>query len=1284
MSDDSHSDGQGEHGFLRVLLIEDNPGDARLFEEYLRESDTEVAVRHEQRLDAGLHALRDDPPDILVLDLDLPDSQGADTVTAAETAAPTVPIVVLTGQTNMDVALRAQEAGATEYLQKDELTPALVGRTLRWAARQNRMQSELQQREAWIRSLSENVSAGMFRAGPTGRIEHANDAFVEMLGYAREEEVLGQDLTTLSANPTQQGRMLAEEGADETEITLRRKDESVLVGQLSAEATYGPDGEILHYDGVITDITEQKRTLQRLEESEALTRSVLDALAANVAVLDAEGTIIDVNEHWTRFGRENDAGPALIAIGANYLEACRSVGNNESSMIPDVSERLRSVIEGECDLFEWEYPCHGPEENRWFLLRATPLDRETGGAVVAHLDITDRVEAVREQRVLSEAVEQAKEAILITEGAPLDAPGPRIQYVNSAFEEMTGYSEADILGETPRILQGPETEREVLDDLRDALEAGTEWQGETINYRKDGTPYVVQWNVAPVIGEDGEIEYWVSVQRDVTDQREREAALRQHKQLLEQTQRLAGAWAADLEANQSSGTDKVAEILGLPPEADLDIEETFSFFDPEYRPRLRKAFRRCAEEGTPYDLELPLTTADGHRRWVRTVGAAIENQDGQITKVAGALQDITERKEAEQDLRDSRERYRSLFADASDAILIHDLEGRVQEVNPQAEALFGYDTDDLVGRSVFDVHPSDEQEVAERKLATLREDQAFRAVACYERADGSLFWGEVSANVTDVGGETVARSMIRDVTDRIEVERTLREERDLLDRIFEMSPVSIVLFDMEGNFVRASDRTVDVLGLDKEGVTQRTFNDPDWDITTPDGEPIPDDQLPFAQVIATGEPVYDLEHTIVWPKGSRRLLSVSGAPLHTHSGEVEGAVFHIEDITERRRIEERFRGVFENAGLGIALLNESGTILEANPALESMLGYEPGALRDFHFDYITLPDDVDEDKQLFNELVAGEREQYQMEKRYLRRDGEVFWGHLTVSRREVPGGVQVVGMVQNIDGRKQRKEQLRAAKEEAERMNRLKSAFLANMSHEIRTPLTSILGFAEAIGKEVGSTTSIEDIDLSALNQFSGLIQRSGHRLMETLNGVLNLSKLQAGEMKLTMGPVDVVEEAADTVEEFGPQAEESGIDLHLDAPDGPVWGRADEGGLRIVLRNLLSNAIKYTESGGDVWVRVRRGEMTAVLEVEDTGIGMDPERASELFQAFKQESEGMSREYEGAGLGLTVTRELLSEMHGSIEVETQKGGGSRFTVRLPQGTVDPVPESTAEEQVAS
>ena len=192
---------------------------------------------------------------------------------------------------------------------------------------------------------------------------------------------------------------------------------------------------------------------------------------------------------------------------------------------------------------------------------------------------------------------------------------------------------------------------------------------------------------------------------------------------------------------------------------------------------------------------------------------------------------------------------------------------------------------------------------------------------------------------------------------------------------------------------------------------------------------------------------------------------------------------------------------------------------------------------------------------------------------------------------------------------------------------------------------------------------------------------------METLNGVLNLSKLQAGQMQMEAGPVDLPQQARLAAGELRPEAEEKGIGLKLETGGGPAaLAEADEGGVQIVLRNLFSNAIKYTDEGG-VTVRTYREDgdqedgdqkdgdqedgnpqedIWAVLEVEDTGIGMDPEVAEGLFKPFRQASEGLSREYEGTGIGLAVTKKAAEEMGGSIEVDTQKGEGSRFTVRFP------------------
>jgi PAS domain S-box-containing protein len=249
----------------------------------------------------------------------------------------------------------------------------------------------------------------------------------------------------------------------------------------------------------------------------------------------------------------------------------------------------------------------------------------------------------------------------------------------------------------------------------------------------------------------------------------------------------------------------------------------------------------------------------------------------------------------------------------------------------------------------------------------------------------------------------------------------------------------------------------------------------------------------------------------------------------------------------------------------------------------------------------------------------------------------------------------------DVTDRKERKQALQQAKEDAAGADRLKSALLANMSHEIRTPLTAIIGFADAIGTKA---TELELPDDSSLPGYADLIEQSGKRLLETLEGVLDLSQLEAGHMELAAETVDLDDQARRAVEEYRSDAQANDIDLQLDAADTTALADAD--GVRIVLDNLLDNAIKYTDEGGTVQVRTYPEAEWAVLEIEDTGAGMEPEKVDQLFEPFRQASTGLSREYEGAGIGLAVTKKATEKMGGSMEVATEKGTGSRFLARLP------------------
>ena len=246
----------------------------------------------------------------------------------------------------------------------------------------------------------------------------------------------------------------------------------------------------------------------------------------------------------------------------------------------------------------------------------------------------------------------------------------------------------------------------------------------------------------------------------------------------------------------------------------------------------------------------------------------------------------------------------------------------------------------------------------------------------------------------------------------------------------------------------------------------------------------------------------------------------------------------------------------------------------------------------------------------------------------------------------------------DISGRKRYEQELIAAKEEAEEMSRLKSALLANMSHEIRTPLTSIIGFSEVLLNE--------SLDAPA-DRFVELVHRAGERLMRTLNSVLNLSQLEAGTTKIAPEPFDLGRQLQGLHAMFRERAREHDVQFVMDCSDAPIPVVLDESAVQRVVSNLLSNAIKFTDAGGQVTLSCTCTDHEVVLTVRDTGIGIAEGFLDRLFAPFQQESTGHERMYEGSGLGLAITRELVDLMQGTITVESEKGAGTCFTVRLPR-----------------
>ena len=328
--------------------------------------------------------------------------------------------------------------------------------------------------------------------------------------------------------------------------------------------------------------------------------------------------------------------------------------------------------------------------------------------------------------------------------------------------------------------------------------------------------------------------------------------------------------------------------------------------------------------------------------------------------------------------------------------------------------------------------------------------------------------------------------------------------------------------------------------------------------------------------------------------------------------------------------------------------------------LYDILGVEPIDETPPSLDEFVVPEDQAFVEQL-NERLYSEGHTGTQRFRVVRSDGEIRWLQTVVEMSRGADGRprSLHGVSLDVTDQVARVAELAEARDAAEAAAAAQSSFLANMSHEIRTPLTAIIGFAQMLRMEAGPE----------LQDLAEPIQTGGERLLNTLNSVLDLARMDSGETNLTLAPTDIVTAVASLLGPFQKEAEDKGLAFHTHLPSELMLVLADPEALKRVMENLLSNAVTYTVSGY-VQVAIRRTATHAEIGVIDTGIGMDASFVeTQLFQPFQQASEGWDRTYEGTGLGLTVSHRLVQAMNGEIRVVSEKGEGSQFIIALPLAT---------------
>ncbi len=645
------------------------------------------------------------------------------------------------------------------------------------------------------------------------------------------------------------------------------------------------------------------------------------------------------------------------------------------------------------------------------------------------------------------------------------------------------------------------------------------------------------------------------------------------------------------------------------------------------------------------------------------------------------ISDVTDRESAARQLRESEERFRTVFEMAAVGIARLKPSGELIEANDQCCRIFGYPRSELLGKSFLDRTYPDDLAATEQAVAQLLSGEVATITLekRYVQKSGAIIWGLTTATLSrhDNPVDRYIVGVVKDITARKNLERQLeqlsREQRVILDT----STVGIAMI-CERRLGWVSAAMTRIFGYPREELTGKSTKElfvsaAEYDRVGAEGYPL----------IMQGNE-YQTECRLRHQDGRSIWVHMAGRIINPEDF-TQGSVWSYEDITLRimqeqlhREDEGRLRSlqirqttIFRNSPDLIAISEQiSGRFLEVNEAFERIIGYR----REEALGRTSLELGIWENWELRRQMLAALGDDPRLMNyatKLRRKSGELFPVLMSLEQSELDGKSCLIFSARDITEQEQGKEELLHARNVAEAANRAKSEFLANMSHEIRTPMAAIIGLSD-----LTLETALAPVQRDYLEK----ITASAHSLLGIINDILDLSKVEAGKLSLEMVDFSLSASLEKVANIITCQITAKELEYRaITAPDVPRYLHGDPLRLEQVLLNLLSNAVKFTHQGR-IELAINLVEATAerlVLEfrVSDTGIGLSPEQSVAIFAPFTQGETSTTRQYGGTGLGLSICQRLVTLMGGEIQVESEPGNGSTFSF-----TVSLLPASAPEQ----
>ena len=979
--------------------------------------------------------------------------------------------------------------------------------------------------------------------------------------------------------------------------------------------------------------------------------NIINTVREPLLVLDQDLRVVKASRSFYNFFKVT----AVETIGKLIYD----LGDNQWD-IPKLRELLETILPQKTTFDDYEVEHNfSAIGKRVMLLNARQIKRAFGKEKIILLVIEDITERKLVEESLSEESRMTGEyldILLDHTHAPIIIWDSSlvIKRFNRQFEKMSGYDSTEVIDQKIDILFPKDKIESTLGLLNNHLNDENSGVIEVDILTKSKDIKTVLWNSANILDKEGTSTV-ATIAHDITGQKRTETSLRESEErfrVLYENAKI-GLYRTTPDGTILMANKMLLKILGyssFEKLAERNLEK--SGFEQSYA---RKEFKEKIEiDGEINDFETAWVHQDGSVFFVRESARAIRDSQGITLYYDGMVEDITERRKAEDALRQSEEKFRSYIDHAPEGVFVVDETGRYMDVNNAACTMSGYSENELLKMSISDLLAEESFEIGLALFNELIQNGKSKADLLIKHKDGSIRWWSLDAVKLT---ESKFLGFSKDITERKQAEDALRERESQLSETQLVAKVGSWTTDLRTLKVSWSKETFRIFEIDADNfqASHQTFLE----------FVHPEDRAKVNTAFAlsfNNHSVSTIEHRVLTLNGKTKFVEEYWQIIRDDQGNPIRAVGSCQDITERKQAEKEIAMLahsLKSISECVSITDLENKILFVNESFLKTYGYE---LNELIGENISLVRSQSyEQEQLDVILPATLQGEWHGELMNRKKDGTEFPVYLSTTMVKVKENqvLGLIGVASDITERKLAEIELILAKEKAQESDRLKSAFLANMSHEVRTPLNSIIGFSGLLADPY--------FDEDQKNEFIQHIITNSNNLLTIISDIMDISKLESGECKIRKGQINARKFISTVREQYAFQAKENELELKLVLPEDTEETIivADIERLRQIFNNLMSNALKFTANGRIEIGYQPRGKMVEFF-VKDTGIGIQPEYHDKIFERFRQVDTEITRQFGGNGLGLAISKNLIELMGGKIRLESEPGIGSVFYFTLP------------------